>query len=465
MSTAYPKFAVVGHPNKGKSSIVSTLAFDESVAISPVPGTTTRQRAYPLRIDGETLYELYDTPGFQRARAVLEWLRREPVSADKKPERVRQFIHAHRRDPRFADEIELLEPVMNGAGVVYVVDGSKPYGSEYEAEMEILRWTGQPTMALINLIGDEDYVENWERALGQYFRMVRVFNPMKAGFAQMTALLESMAQLKEAWTAPVKHAIGIFERYQRRKIDDSAAQIAELMAGALGHIETMGIGTGSATKTQKERIAKRYREALRRIEKEAYARIAQTWNHRRLEPQEQSAVFEGIDLFSKQSESLFGLGKKELILTGALSGALGGSGIDLALGGSSLMLGSALGAVTGGAGAALGFGKLARLQVLGRTLGSNTLQAGPLQDRNVPHILLRRALYFTREVANRPHADRRRIRLEHELLSRRGEIDADTKKALEKLHRKFASGHPVKKEFLQQYAEHIRQILLEQIPH
>ena len=29
-----PAFAVVGHPNKGKSSIVSTLASDESVSIS-----------------------------------------------------------------------------------------------------------------------------------------------------------------------------------------------------------------------------------------------------------------------------------------------------------------------------------------------------------------------------------------------------------------------------------------------
>ena len=35
-----PLFAIVGHPNKGKSSIVSTLAQDESVTISPIPGTT-----------------------------------------------------------------------------------------------------------------------------------------------------------------------------------------------------------------------------------------------------------------------------------------------------------------------------------------------------------------------------------------------------------------------------------------
>ena len=31
--SAHPTFAIVGHPNKGKSSIVATLAEDESVAI------------------------------------------------------------------------------------------------------------------------------------------------------------------------------------------------------------------------------------------------------------------------------------------------------------------------------------------------------------------------------------------------------------------------------------------------
>src|SRR5690606_40574677 len=55
---SHPKFAIVGHPNKGKSSIVATLAEDDTVAISPEPGTTTRAQAYPMRLDGEILYEL-----------------------------------------------------------------------------------------------------------------------------------------------------------------------------------------------------------------------------------------------------------------------------------------------------------------------------------------------------------------------------------------------------------------------
>ncbi len=81
----YPKFAVVGHPNKGKSSIVSTLALDDSVQIGNIPGTTQVKRSFPLKVDGKVIYELFDTPGFQRARRVLSWLKeKEPISADKR---------------------------------------------------------------------------------------------------------------------------------------------------------------------------------------------------------------------------------------------------------------------------------------------------------------------------------------------------------------------------------------------
>ncbi len=69
----YPLFAVVGHPNQGKSSVVSTLVQDDHVAVSPVSGTTREAHHYQLVLDRDVLYELVDTPGFQRARQVLHW--------------------------------------------------------------------------------------------------------------------------------------------------------------------------------------------------------------------------------------------------------------------------------------------------------------------------------------------------------------------------------------------------------
>ena len=70
-----PSFAVVGHPNKGKSSIVSALAHDRSVKIGTIPGTTTHSDIFPMSVNGEVLYNLRDTPGFRIPRQVLEELK------------------------------------------------------------------------------------------------------------------------------------------------------------------------------------------------------------------------------------------------------------------------------------------------------------------------------------------------------------------------------------------------------
>lgn len=87
-----PRFAVVGHPNKGKSSIVATLAADPEVRVAPTPGTTTRSREFPMSVDGRTLYTLIDTPGFQRARRVLAWMAERDTTADRRADVVRDFV-------------------------------------------------------------------------------------------------------------------------------------------------------------------------------------------------------------------------------------------------------------------------------------------------------------------------------------------------------------------------------------
>src|SRR5262249_34012638 len=93
--TEAPRFVVVGRVNKGKSSIVATLAEDDSVRIDPRPGTTTEVREYPVRVDGRTLFTLVDTPGFEDAPRALAWLRQREVSAANRPSRVEELLSAH----------------------------------------------------------------------------------------------------------------------------------------------------------------------------------------------------------------------------------------------------------------------------------------------------------------------------------------------------------------------------------
>ena len=52
MTEFIPQFAIVGHPNEGKSSVVATLTEDDQVRISEIPGETVAERAYPVSVDG-----------------------------------------------------------------------------------------------------------------------------------------------------------------------------------------------------------------------------------------------------------------------------------------------------------------------------------------------------------------------------------------------------------------------------
>ena len=455
----HPKFAVVGHPNKGKSSIVSTLAMDDSVQISDTPGTTTKKRSFPLKVDGKILYELFDTPGFQRARRVLAWLEKHDVSADKKHEVVQMFINEHKDDPKFNDEIELLEPIMSGAGIIYVVDGSKPYGEEYEAEMEILRWTGQPSMALINHIDDSDYSQEWKRALGHYFKMVRTFNPMHTSLEQHISILESMAQLKEEWTASVKHSIALFEKYHNQMLERSSATISKLIYKSLSMVESLTFYGEDASSSEKESVEENYKNRLRELERSTQKQIETIWNHGNLQKEQHSLPLDGMDLFSEQTASVFGLTRKELLLTATASGAATGAGVDLLFGGATLLLGTGIGAIVGGIGAFFAFNELSDIKVLGRTLGKRYLEIGPMENRNFPYILLGRTIYHTSKVANRSHALRNRADFSMDSSFKERWLNDDLRKNLEKYHKKFRSAKELETGELNEYEDLVNDVL------
>jgi GTPase Era involved in 16S rRNA processing len=457
--TTHPAFAVVGHPNKGKSAIVSSLAMDDSIAVSNIPGTTDRRQSYPLRVDGKIIYELYDTPGFQRARQVLAWLKSHDVSADRRHEVVQAFLNAHRDDPRFHDEVELLTPIMEGAGIIYVVDASKPYGEEYEAEMEILRWTGQPSMALINHIDEEDYSAEWKRALGGYFQIIRTYNPMHTDLQQQIAILESMAQLREEWTVQVKASIALFVQYREQMLERSVAAITRLMHRALSHVERLPLTSDNATESDKERLKERYKAYLRQEESRTQAAIERIWHHEHLQTEVNPLGFEQMDLFSEESASVFGLTRKELLIGGVTTGAVTGAGVDLLFGGATFLLGGAIGAVVGGVGAYMAFDELSEVKLLGKRLGKRYLEMGPMQNRNFPYILLGRMLYYTTMVAARSHAKRDALTLAMDSTFRERWLDEKVQKSLEKYHKQWRSGKGMDDEMLKSYESLVEQIL------
>lgn len=433
-----PRFAIVGHPNKGKSSIVASFAEDSAVEISPEPGTTTRAMAYPMRLDGQTLYELIDTPGFQRAREVLDWLDRHDRGAGARAETVGEFLLTHEADGHFRDETELLRPIVEGAGILYVVDGSRPYGREYEAEMEILRRTGRPRMALINMIGPGDHTDEWHAALSQYFSIVRIFDAVRSDFSKRIELLRAFGAIDERWREQLDRAAEVLVAERKRRTQRASKAVADLLVALLTATESVPLPNLAVQGDIEQRARGKLREAVRQLERNARRTVQEIYRHGATESDLPDDELLCDDVFSKRSFAVFGLSTRQLAMTGAASGAVAGGVVDAALGGASLLLGAGIGAAIGAAGAIAGADRLAKVEVLGQPLGGYELQVGPITDPNLPWVVLARALLHVRLIAERSHARRERL----VVAARAGEtqIDAAARRRLDGLFRRIRRG-------------------------
>ncbi len=426
-----PVLAIVGHPNKGKSSIISTLAQDASVRISPRSGTTTRNRTYAIRLDSRELCRLVDTPGFQRPRAAMDWMQRHSRSAADHQETVGRFLEEHRQDPRFSAECELLEPIVDGAGILYVIDGSVPYGPDYDAEMEILRWTGGPSMALINRIGAGNHVADWRRPLSQYFRIVREFNAISEPFGQQVQLLTGFSELCEEWRKPLREAADNLVAARALQMRQAGERIAKLLETMLGYRETIALGS-SGDQAGIADGRKALESRLGELERAARGDVEQIFYHSGLDRDESALRSIDEDLFSEQTWRLFGLSRDQVLAMGAASGAATGALVDIGTGGLSVFLGSGVGAAIGAAGAWLGSRQLVNVQVRGLPLGGHQAILGPVTSIHFPWIVLGRAVTHLRLVSRRNHAVREQLRIEHQ---RHGglasELDSGLRKSLQ----------------------------------
>jgi len=410
---AAPVFAVVGHPNKGKSSVVATLSQNDGIAIALEPGTTKKRQDYPLSIDGQVLYTLVDTPGFQRPRRVLEWLEAHSASVSDRADTVRAFVTQFADNPQFVDECELLAPLTEGAGVIYVVDGSIPYSPQHEAEMTILRWTGRPSLALINSIGPDDHSDVWERALGQFFQVVRRFDAVRAPFEHHLGLLKTFGQLEPEWEQPLNEATRHLSEQRQQRKRETAILIANTLENMMSYRAKRTLTKTQAAAISDQALGDELRNQWYRNQrqKEEQLRIAieQLYQHNRIQRQEPELVWHSEhDLFSERSRTAWGVNRRYLATAGFGAGAMGGIGIDAATLGYSLGAGALIGGIVGAAGSYF-YGDRLSLPVLSTGILNNGLKTasfGPVQDSQFGYVVFGRAVNHWWHISQRNHAGR-----------------------------------------------------------
>lgn len=408
-SQSTPRFAVVGHPNKGKSSIVAALAQNDAIAISQRSGTTTQAERYDVQVgDGAASYALIDTPGFQRPSKVLAWLKDQAPSADQRRAAVEKFLRSEDCAAQFPDETALLRPIMDGAAILYVVDGSRPYNPDYEAEMEILRWTGQASMALINPIESNSEVEAWQQALGQYFKIVRLFNPFLADRLRRDEILEAFAIIAPQWREPLEGVRSAYTQQEVLRLQSAAALLSDTLLKLCTHRCTTQTTSKSAAEAARPSLEARYFAEMRELEGAAHGRLKELYSYHKLDSQSAALPLDG-DLFDTEKWIAWGLTRRQLTAAAGLAGASTGAVIDAAMAGSSLLLGALSGGMLAGAATWIAADTIAKFQFdrsKDSALGAYEAAFGPSSNANFPYVVTGRFLALLDTLRNRTHAQR-----------------------------------------------------------
>ncbi len=404
-SETVPEFAIVGHPNEGKSSVVSTLAEDDSVRISPTPGETIECQTFPVIIDGREIIRFIDTPGFQNPKQTLQWMREyqgpdESIAAD--------FREAHAGDPEFRDDVELFKPIVEGAGIIFVVDGSRPVRSADKAEMEILRLTGRPRMAIINLKDEEVfYLDQWKNEFRKHFNSIRVFNAHKATYAERIALLESLKSIDQDWQDALETVIDAFKKDWEHR-NTLAAEIAcTMLTDSLTRSVSRNFTEKTDEEALKERLQEEYNLSIQKIETEAQQTIRRLFKHNIFNYDLPAHSILHADLFNEKTWQFLGLTQKQLIAAAGLAGGAIGAALDVAAAGLTFGVFSAIGGAVGAGWVALGGAKkLAKVKVVGMNLGGQQMRVGPMENIQFMYVLLDRILIFYSHIINWAHGRR-----------------------------------------------------------
>lgn len=400
-----PEFAIMGHPNEGKSSVLSTLAEDDSVRISNTPGETTRCQSFVVNIDHQDILRFTDTPGFQNPSRILYELSKETLSPT---ENLSHLVSRLENTPELQHDIELLSPLLRGAGIIYVVDGSRAPKNIDITEIEILRLTGRPRMAVINCKEDEQHLNLWKDEFRKSFNSYRIFNAHKAKYLERLHLLETLKSIEQDWQGPLEMAILAFRQNWEERTITTAEIISSLLQETLSLTLHQQISSQKTETDSQQGLFARYCKNIEELERSAHNKIRTLYRHTLFDYKLPPPTVIDDNLFTEKNWQVLGLSQKQLLLIGGASGAGIGAGLDLAMAGLSFGIFTTAGAATGAL-AALFTGKKAvqnKSTINGIRITKETLAIGPAKDITLLFVLLNRSFIFYNQIINWAHGRR-----------------------------------------------------------
>ncbi|MBS7662883.1 GTPase/DUF3482 domain-containing protein [Pseudomonas lalucatii] len=342
------KLAVVGHTNVGKTSLLRTLTRDgEFGEVSPRASTTRHVEGARLSVDGESLLELYDTPGLEDAIALLEHLERldRPGERLDGPARLGRFLDGGEARLRFEQEAKVLRQLLASDAGLYVIDAREPVLAKYRDELAVLSMSGRPLLPVLNFVaGGQHREDDWNAALARLGLHARVaFDSVAPPLDSERRLYQSLALLLDKARGPLQRLIDDHEAQRHSRRQAGARLIAELLLDCAACRQSV-----EAAAAPEQQALQQLRTLIRQREQRCVEALLRL---HAFAPGDADAgdlpLLDGRwgdDLFNP--ETLRQLGIK--VGGGMAAGAATGAGIDLLVGGITLGAAALLGALAGG---------------------------------------------------------------------------------------------------------------------
>ena len=395
---------VVGHTNAGKTSLLRTLTRNKNFGEVSHRNATTRHVAQTsVRIAGQSVLHLYDTPGFEESIEFRQYIRQFD-ELDGRKKILEAFLKSPEASGRFEQQAKVVRVLLDKIDAVfYVIDSTEEPLPKYLSEIDVLSMCAKPVLPILNFVGEaETHSERWSAVLADKGMHIKVsFDAVVPKFGSEALLYSRLGSLLDAHQHQLDEIAGALQKEATERKAAAFHAISDLLIDASAF-------RGEVSEKDREAIAKlasTMQQKLRAAEQKCVDSLLRIYGFDRSD----LADAELPVTSTEPSDDLFDAEAIKAALTrlglGAAIGAALGLGIDIALVGMSFGVGAAAGGAIGGAVA--GYAK--EIWDWGNAKVRGLLYF--IYDESTLSILLRRQLQLLSVLHDRAHANNQSIEL------------------------------------------------------
>ncbi|MEM7569586.1 MAG: GTPase/DUF3482 domain-containing protein [Pseudomonadota bacterium] len=337
--------AVVGHTNVGKTSLMRTLARDNSFGdVASSPGTTRSVESLSIGV-GQGRIDFFDTPGLEDSAGVLAHLKQNIDAGIDWVEAITALSSTSGQAHDFSQEGKALRQVITSDILLYVIDVRDQVRAKHRDELEILMRCGKPIVAVLNFVAQStDGEASWRETLARTnIHAIAPFDTVVYSQAGEAALYEKARTQLDQFAPLISQRLEDIAAGRRSQVQASAMAIARFAVDLGGLEESVAVDDAQA----REHKAQDLKVAAQRAEAKAQKAIINAFDFGddvvELSALDVDAGLWEADVFDPETLANFGLNTTAAAATGAAIGL----GVDVLVGGLSLGAAAVTGALLG----------------------------------------------------------------------------------------------------------------------